>query len=123
MESLHLSPGLYWIAQASLKKAVEHHAILDVGNRMGCADAGRWQDMIIHQTPPSIRREPSAGTGSWHILQKLTDEPNAVRRLIAAAAHPLYDALGNNCEHFARYIATGVRESQQVLSLPRYFRH
>lgn len=114
MDSQHLPPGLYWIVQASPKKGVEHHAILDVGNRMRCADAGRWQDMIIHQTPPSIRREPSAGTGQWTVLQKIADEPNASRRLVAACANPGYSTIGNNCEHFARYIATGVRESHQI---------
>jgi hypothetical protein len=110
----HLKPGLYWIMQSSPKKGVEHHAILDVCNRMRYADAGGWQDMIVHQTPPAIRREPSAGTGNWVVLQKIADEQNAIRRLISACANPGYRTIDNNCEHFARYIATGIRESHQL---------
>lgn len=114
MDSQHWPPGLYWIVQPSPKKGVDHHAILDVGNRMRCSDAGQWQDMIIHQTPPSIQRQQSAGTGHWTVLQKIVDESNAIRRLVAACANPTYSTIGNNCEHFARYIATGVRESHQL---------
>ena len=115
MDPQHLPPGLYWIVQVSPEKGVEHHTILDVGNRMRCADDGRWQDMIIHQAPPSIRREPSAGTDQWTVvLHKIADERNAIRRLVAAHANPGYSTFGNNCEHFARYVATGVRESHQL---------
>jgi len=47
-------------------------------------------------------------------LKKIADERDAVRRLLAACENPAYSVVGNNCEHFARYIATGVRESHQV---------
>ncbi len=107
-------PGLYWISQQSSKKGVVHHAILDVGNRTGFADTGMWQDMLIHQTPPSIRREPSAGTGQWHLHLRIHDEQGAIERLKLAWASPHYDVVKNNCEHFARFIATGVRESHQL---------
>jgi hypothetical protein len=110
----HLQPGLYWIVQHCDAKGVDHHAILDVGNRMGYRDAGAGQAMIIHQTPPSIRREPFARTGYWTIEKRILDERSAVQRLIEACGRPEYHLVGNNCEHFARHIATGVRESQQV---------
>jgi hypothetical protein len=87
----HLQPGLYWIVQHCDAKA-----------------------MIIHQTPPSIRREPFARTGYWTIEKRILDERSAVQRLIEACGRPEYHLVGNNCEHFARHIATGVRESQQV---------
>jgi len=108
-----LEPGLYWVTQRSPTKGVDHHAILDVGNRMGYLGGCR-QPIIVHQTPPSIRRESVEGTGYWNILKKIADERDAVRRLLAACENPAYSVVGNNCEHFARYIATGVRESHQV---------
>jgi hypothetical protein len=109
-----LTPGLYWIAQKSPSKGVEHHAILDVGNRMRHWDIDPRCPVILHQTPPSVRRDPFVGTGTWKIIMKIADEPQAVARLIAACSNPIYNATSNNCEHFARYVATGKRESRQV---------
>jgi hypothetical protein len=109
-----LSPGLYWITQQSPKKGVEHHAILDLGNRLRYRDVDPRHPIIVHQSPPAIRRGAFIGTGTWKIIMKLEDEPGAIRRLIAACANPVYNTTGNNCEHFARYVATGKRESQQV---------
>jgi len=45
---------------------------------------------------------------------KIEDESNAIRRLIVACSNSIYNTTGNNCEHFARYVATGKRESHQV---------
>ena len=109
-----LAPGLYWIVQQSPKKGVEHHAILDVGNRLRYRDVYPAYPIIIHQTPPSIRRDPFMGTGDWKVVMKVDDEPSAIRRLIHACSNPFYNTTGNNCEHFARYVATGKRESHQV---------
>ena len=109
-----LALGLYWLSQKSPTKGVQHHAILDVGNRLGHHDIDPRYPIIVHQTPPSITRERFAGTGDWELVLKIADEPSARQRLIAACANPIYNAAGNNCEHFARYIATGKRESHQV---------
>ncbi|MGH9242083.1 MAG: lecithin retinol acyltransferase family protein [Vicinamibacterales bacterium] len=45
------------------------------------------------------------------------DERAALRRLTAIRDNGQYTLLGNNCEHFAREIVTGRRESTQVSSL------
>ena len=42
------------------------------------------------------------------------DVPLLIARLREAWQNPCYDLLGNNCEHFARYIAYGKRESIQL---------
>jgi hypothetical protein len=49
----HLKPGLYWIMQSSPKKGVEHHAILDVGNRAAHAhgDQRRKLHCGVHVIP------------------------------------------------------------------------
>jgi hypothetical protein len=109
-----LARGLYWITQRSLTKGVEHHAILDVGNCIGFPDVYPTSPIIVHQTPPSIRRDPFTGTLDWRVVMKIEDEPNSICRLIAACENPLYNTAANNCEHFARYVATGKRESHQV---------
>lgn len=48
------------------------------------------------------------------MLEQIVDENAALRRVAIAARNPKYDLFGNNCEHFARYIASGKRESHQV---------
>ena len=44
----------------------------------------------------------------------LEDEADAIARIYRAAENPNYDLFGHNCEHFARYVATGRRESTQI---------
>lgn len=111
----NLSPGLYWITQPAREKGVIHHAILDVGC---CVQWPARQVMdratMFHQTPPSIRHEPIADTGFWSVHLRIGDEAAAIQRLAQACINPRYHVIGNNCEHFARYIATGVRESKQL---------
>ena len=109
-----LTRGLYLITQKCANKGLDHYAILDVGNRFGYRDVNPRCPVIFHQTPPHPRRELAIGTGSWQILTKILDESHAWDRLNEACTNPHYNALNNNCEHFARYVATGTRESHQV---------
>ena len=39
---------------------------------------------------------------------------NAKKRIDEALRNPLYDLFGNNCEHFARYVTTGIKKSKQL---------
>lgn len=114
MPHLDLPHGLYWIFNDSPKKGVKHHAILDVGNRLGYPDVSGWNPVIVHQTPPVICREPLGDPNGWHLVGRIADERGAIQRIVEACANPLYAFISNNCEHFARYVATGVRESKQV---------
>ncbi len=53
-------------------------------------------------------------TGVWDVLGRISDEEDAIARLDEAAANPDYDLFGHKCEHFARYVAMGRRESIQL---------
>lgn len=110
--------GLYLMIQKTQMKGVlvDHYGILDVGNRMNLSKAG-WQPLVIHQTPPQIRLDQLADTGDWKVLGKITDETDAISRINRAIENSAYDLFGNNCEHFARYVATGRRESTQLQAL------
>ncbi len=110
--------GLYLMMQKTQMKGVlvDHYGILDVGNRMNLRNAG-WQPLVIHQTPPQIRLDRLADTGDWKVLGKITDESDAISRINKAIENSAYDLFGNNCEHFARYVATGRRESTQLQAL------
>ncbi len=109
-----LENGLYLITQKSEVKgiAVDHYGILDIGNRLKLSNG--WQPIVIHQTPPRIRTDWLSNTGRWKILGRITDEQFAKTRIQKALENDAYDLFGNNCEHFALYVATGKRESSQI---------
>jgi len=109
-----LGSGLYLLKQHSTKKGVQHYAILDIGNRLRCDWNYGRRPVIVHQTPPTLRTAWADDTGDWEIVDRVVDESGARARIAMAAATPGYDLFGNNCEHFARFVATGVRESHQV---------
>lgn len=112
-----LEDGLYLVQQRSTAKGVDHYGILDVGNRLRNPNVdGRQQPVVIHQTPPALRINWLQDTGRWKLLGRITDQPHAIDRMNKAFQTPNYHLFGNNCEHFARYVATGVRESKQVQS-------
>jgi len=91
-------------------KLGEHYGILDIGNVLGGAPSGA---PILYQLTPS-------GVVGAPIDQELTivdwigDIDAARARFTQALQRPQYDLVTNNCEHFARYVAYGRRESSQV---------
>ncbi len=110
-----LSDGLYLIKQKCTVKGVliDHYGILDIGNRLELS-VDHNLPVVIHQTPPRIRTDWLADTGKWEFITKITDEPYAMVRIKKALENDAYDLFGNNCEHFARFVATGLRESKQL---------
>ena len=110
----NLTDGLYLLKQKSVDKGVDHYGILDIGNRLQISQADGTHPVVIHQTPPSIRLDWLQNTGTWQVLGSITDEAMAMNRIKLAAQDSQYDLFGNNCEHFARFVATGVRESTQI---------
>lgn len=110
-----LNDGLYLIKQRSAAKGVDHYGILDVGNRVRLPSvlAGQ-QPVVIHQTPPHVQAAWLQDTGAWEVMGRITDEHDAITRIQHARENPQYNLIGHNCEHFARYVATGKRESRQV---------
>jgi len=110
MPNQQLVAGLYLVKQRSPSKGVDHYGILDAGNRLGCGQ----QPVVVHQTPPGIRVDWLASTGEWLVLGRVLDEAGAIARIRMALQNPRYDLFGHNCEHFARFVATGSRESHQL---------
>ena len=115
MSQYKLSDGLYLIKQKCQVKGVlvDHFGILDIGNRLRLPVEGK-SPVVIHQTPPRIRTDWLANMGKWELMNQITDEPNAMVRIKKALENDMYDLFGNNCEHFARYVATGFKESKQL---------
>ncbi|MFO1262477.1 MAG: lecithin retinol acyltransferase family protein [Rhodoferax sp.] len=110
----HLADGLYLVKQKSASKGVDHYGILDVGNRLCHPEVNGLQPVVLHQSPPSIRLNWLQDTGTWEVMGKITNERDAIARIEEASRSPAYNLFGHNCEHFARYVATGKRESTQI---------
>ncbi|GMV60124.1 MAG: hypothetical protein AMXMBFR72_32170 [Betaproteobacteria bacterium] len=109
--------GLYLVAQWCPEKGVDHYGILDIGNRIRHPQVDARHPVVIHQRPPEIAIDWFQNTGAWRVLGKVTDEAFAIQRMRAAFENPAYDLFGHNCEHFARFVATGIRESRQLQSV------
>ena len=107
-----LQDGLYLVAQHLPEKGVDHYGILDIGNNFRFAIV--HEPVVVHHPPPAIRADWLSTTGTWSIAGRIFDVAGARFRLRLALARANYDLLGNNCEHFARFIAYGKRESGQV---------
>jgi len=114
----NLADGLYLMIQKSEEKGgVDHYGILDVGNRMQYPSVPVGaQPVVIHQTPPRLRTDWLQHTGRWTVLGRIWDEADAIARIEQAAGDPEYRLFGNNCENFARYVATGKNECTQIQS-------
>lgn len=112
----NLEDGLYIIEQPAEKNGIRitHFGILDVGNVLRHPNIDGSHPIVVHQTPPNIRADFLGNTGSWNIRGKIEDIAGAIERIKEAAKNPSYDLFGNNCEHFARFIAQGERYSSQV---------
>lgn len=112
-----LNDGLYLLRSPSYAKFVEYHyTVLDVGNRLGYSDVDLTHPVMVHQTPPMLRRDRFDDSRLWEVLAVVPthDEPVAIARLSYACQDPSYRQLGHNCEQFARYVVTGRWESFQV---------
>jgi len=108
------SDGLYLLRKKSEDKGVDHYGILDIGNRINHPHVDGRHPTVVHQTPPAIKIDWLQSTDIWSVLGRITDEADAIQRMFAASQNPAYDLFGHNCEHFARYVATGRRESTQL---------
>jgi hypothetical protein len=109
-----LPPGLYLLRQRIPDKLAEHWGVLDIGNQLRHRRLTSSHSVVIHRRTLGIRVDRAQNTGSWTVVQRVADVEAARVRLRTALREPQYNLFENNCEHFARYIATGHRESVQV---------
>ena len=114
MHSQQLPPGVYLVWQKSQRKGVDHYGVLDVGNCLGIAQADGIRPVVIHQAPPSITLDTIENSGPWKVIASSPDIQQSYQIFWQACQTPDYDWLSNNCEHFARSVVLGRRESKQI---------
>src|SRR5262245_35434808 len=100
--ALSLRRGLYLVKVAVAGKPVDHYAILDVGHVLA-----RFNDPVraLYQLVPEGPVVVDAVGSMLAVVKQVHDEDAARLRFDEALANPDYALLGNNCEHFARYVA------------------
>lgn len=116
------SDGLYLAKTDSLKVGglVQHYGIIDIGNCFEFSQSNGEMPLVYHMTSEGLRIDWLSDTGcggnptDWEITDEIVDVEYAKGRLLEASENPDYDLFGNNCEHFANYIATGMRSSGQL---------
>lgn len=108
------SDGLYLIKRRSSEKGVDHYGVLDIGNRIRHPQVDGINPVVIHKGANGNQIDWFQNTGIWETVSKVIDESGAIARLSEALKDPNYDLFGNNCEHFARFITTGKKESTQI---------
>lgn len=113
-----ISFGLYLAKRRSeIKPALlEHYGLLDIGNLLGFPEGVWTGSALIHQAYPYLRVEPLHSLDGWELLGRVSEsEMNNVRtRINESLRRPIYDLFSNNCEHFARFAATGSKQSAQL---------
>jgi hypothetical protein len=116
MPHQHFPDGLYLLKQASEKNgiAIDHYGVADVGNVLGHPESNGSHPLVIHQTPPRIQIDWLKDTGQWQVVGKVMDIEGAKARLRVAFRYPAYNLFGNNCEHFAKFVAQNNHSSSQV---------
>lgn len=112
--------GLYLAKQKSIIKPglIDHYGVIDIGNILTHPQGNLIMPIVIHQAFPSIRVDWLCNTGIWAEIYKVNDSQvsEVKERIKEALKNPKYDLFGNNCEHFARYVTTGIKESKQLQS-------
>ena len=110
-----IDDGLYLMVSKSMDGKIIHYGILDVGNVLQYPNSNGSHPIVYHQTPPRIQIQWLQDTGDgWVIIGQVTDIQYAKHRLLLALQNPEYEVFGNNCEHFARFVAGGKKYSIQI---------
>ena len=110
-----LPDGLYCLKRPSTMNAlVDHFGILDVGNRIAHPHVNQGHPILIEMTPPRLKASYFQGPEIWTNLGLIRDETQAIHQVRILSKNPDYHWFENNCEHFARGVATGRRESKQI---------
>jgi hypothetical protein len=116
-QSLHqYEEGLYIVKRpASLPPGTMHYGFAAVGRYARFFDPLSNGPVVIHKTNQPGRHCDSFNSYEWERVEKIPDVYLA-RVLYRARIswNDPYDLFLDNCEHWARYIATGKKESTQV---------
>ncbi|CAN5651661.1 hypothetical protein BH20ACI4_BH20ACI4_27600 [soil metagenome] len=114
---VQLSDGIYLVKRQSVVVfSKEHYGVIIVGkllNQLGFFDN---HPRVFHLTKEGIHIDLLPKFNNWNSLGAVNSLQiqTAIVRLKFALLNPNYDLFSNNCEHFARYITEGYKQSTQL---------
>jgi len=108
--------GVYLIKRKSDYLAIEHYGVLVVGKPLGLLGYSNKSPLVFHLTDLGFQVDWLEIFGNPEVLGKVdsTQEMQAIKRLTFASNNLNRWHVGNNCEHFARFVAEGISQSTQV---------
>ena len=92
-------------------KGVEHYAAGISGWHAWRVGSGN--PSVVQLLPSGICVEPWLAGDGWQVLERAQDPEGALKRL-ESLRDARFGLLNYNCEHFARDIVSGKRESRQL---------
>src|SRR5438445_9059459 len=107
---------MFLLKRPSTYPLIDHYGVLVTGHLVRQFGINSSSPIVIHQTYPIPRVDWAESTGTWDILGQVLPSlvPSAMERVSLAFNDPNYDLFANNCEHFARFIASGQKTSTQL---------
>jgi hypothetical protein len=108
--------GMYLLKRSSSYPFVEHYGVLITAGLAGNIGHNSYEAIVIQQTWPQARIDAAEDTGSWGVVEKVSDYEisAALERVTIAFQDPNYYLFANNCEQFARFIVSGRKTSRQL---------
>ncbi len=115
IHSHQFNEGIYLVKRKSVyTPVIEHYGFAVVGKYLKYFDSSWNEPRVIHKTNIGIHAD-SFNLLYWEKVEKIseTNIPQAIIRTRISVGNA-YNLLLDNCEHFARFVTTGKKESLQV---------
>ena len=115
MQSPLFVEGIFLVRRKSVKYiGVDHYGFVVSGKDLAYFDTSWKESRVIHKTNIGVHAD-TYFVSEWEIVEKIRDDqiPFAIFRT-RLTLNDRYKVLSGNCEHFARFVTTGKKESSQV---------
>lgn len=107
--------GIYLVKRKSVyTSAIEHYGFAVIGKYLKGFDSSWDEPKVIHKTNLGVHAD-FFNPWDWEKVEKISE--HNISQIILRTKISMfntYDLLMDNCEHFARFAATGKKESSQV---------
>ncbi|HEV7646456.1 MAG TPA: hypothetical protein VGO50_21155 [Pyrinomonadaceae bacterium] len=117
-----LPKGIYLFNKSTVYPFTQHYVVVIKGHEfLKHFDIYDDQPRVIHKTNIGIHIDQpktyGAWEGTWNLIGRVipSESANAIWRMQISLMYPTnYDLFLNNCEHFARFVTEGYKQSTQV---------
>ena len=114
MPSQGYPDGIFLVRRQSELPGIAHYGVMDIGNCLNLYVTEGSIPVVIDLTQAGIALRSTLDITPWELMGQAEDEQAAAARLWEAIEDKTYRVLSNNCEHFARMVVGGIRESKQL---------